>query len=81
MQSRQCWPRGWPTASTHFLPGETHHLPDRFTKAKRSEIMSHVKGQDTAPERVVGSALHRMGYRFRLHDPVASNWGEEKEQP
>lgn len=30
--------------------------------------MSRVKGKDTKPEVAVRSALHRRGYRFRLHD-------------
>lgn len=29
--------------------------------------MARVRGRDTKPERVVRSAAHRMGYRFRLH--------------
>jgi DNA mismatch endonuclease (patch repair protein) len=29
--------------------------------------MSRIRGKDTAPEKVVRSILHRMGYRFRLH--------------
>jgi DNA mismatch endonuclease (patch repair protein) len=29
--------------------------------------MARVKGQDTKPEKVVRSLLHKMGYRFRLH--------------
>lgn len=29
--------------------------------------MRAVKGGDTAPEMVVRSLIHRMGYRFRLH--------------
>jgi DNA mismatch endonuclease (patch repair protein) len=29
--------------------------------------MSRVKGKNTAPELLVRSILHRMGYRFRLH--------------
>lgn len=29
--------------------------------------MSRIRGKDTAPERLVRSALHRAGYRFRLH--------------
>ena len=40
---------------------------DVFEKAKRSEIMSHVRGGNTLPELVVRRALHRMGYRYRLH--------------
>lgn len=30
--------------------------------------MSRVKGSDTKPEIAVRKLLHRMGYRFRLHD-------------
>jgi DNA mismatch endonuclease (patch repair protein) len=40
---------------------------DRLTKARRSWNMSRIHGKDTAPEKVVRSLLHRMGYRFRLH--------------
>jgi len=29
--------------------------------------MSRVRGRDTVPEKTVRSAIHRMGYRFRLH--------------
>lgn len=42
-------------------------MADVFDKAKRSRIMAQVHSQDTTPERVVRSRLHRMGYRFRLH--------------
>jgi len=42
-------------------------VTDRFDWEKRSEIMSHIKGKDTKPEKLVRSLLHRMGYRFRLH--------------
>ena len=40
---------------------------DVFSKEKRSEVMSRVRSSDTKPERAVRSALHRLGYRFRLH--------------
>lgn len=40
---------------------------DVFKKGKRSWIMSRVKGVDTAPERIVRSFIHKMGFRFRLH--------------
>jgi DNA mismatch endonuclease (patch repair protein) len=42
-------------------------MTDVFTKAKRSEVMSRIKGRNTKPERAVRSLLHSMGYRFRLH--------------
>jgi DNA mismatch endonuclease (patch repair protein) len=29
--------------------------------------MSRIRGRDTGPERQVRAALHRAGYRFRLH--------------
>jgi DNA mismatch endonuclease (patch repair protein) len=29
--------------------------------------MSRIKGKDTAPEKIVRSILHRLGYRFSLH--------------
>lgn len=29
--------------------------------------MSRIRGKDTTPEVAVRSALHRLGYRFRLH--------------
>lgn len=42
-------------------------MTDVFTKSKRSEVMSRIKGRNTKPERAVRSLLHHMGYRFRLH--------------
>lgn len=42
-------------------------MSDVFTRAKRSEVMSRIRGRDTEPERVVRSMIHRMGYRFRLN--------------
>ena len=42
-------------------------MRDRLTKERRSWNMSRIRGKDTTPEKVVRSALHRMGYRFRLH--------------
>jgi len=35
----------------------------------RSRIMRSVKSENTLPELVVRSTLHRLGYRFRLHRP------------
>jgi DNA mismatch endonuclease (patch repair protein) len=40
---------------------------DTYTKQRRSEIMSSIRDKDTKPEVRVRRALHRMGYRFRLH--------------
>lgn len=33
----------------------------------RSQIMRAVKGRHTAPELLVRSLVHRLGFRFRLH--------------
>jgi len=42
-------------------------MTDRFTREERSAIMSRVKGRNTQPEMAVRRALHRMGFRYRLH--------------
>lgn len=43
-------------------------MPDIMTRKQRSERMSRVRNKDTKPEKVVRSLLHRLGYRFRLHE-------------
>jgi len=40
---------------------------DRISKAHRSWNMSRIRSKDTRPEKKVRSALHKSGYRFRLH--------------
>ena len=40
---------------------------DIFSAKKRSEVMARVKSKNTQLELAVRSALHLMGYRFRLH--------------
>src|ERR1700676_5547508 len=42
-------------------------MTDVFSRAKRSEVMSQIRGKDTGPELYVRSLLHKLGYRFRLH--------------
>jgi len=42
-------------------------MSDIFSKEKRSWLMARVKGRNTAPERLVRSLLHGLGYRFRIH--------------
>lgn len=34
---------------------------------KRSKMMSGIKGKNTKPELLLRSALHKLGYRYRLH--------------
>lgn len=41
---------------------------DTLTTVERSERMSRVRSKDTKPEMTVRSLVHRMGYRYRLHD-------------
>jgi len=43
-------------------------MPDSLTKAERSERMSRVRDRDTKPEMLVRRMVHRMGFRYRLHD-------------
>lgn len=40
---------------------------DTLSPSRRSWNMSQIKGRNTAPELKVRSALHRAGFRFRLH--------------
>jgi DNA mismatch endonuclease, patch repair protein len=40
---------------------------DTLTVEQRSERMSRIRGKDTKPEMLVRRALHRLGYRYRLH--------------
>jgi DNA mismatch endonuclease (patch repair protein) len=40
---------------------------DVFSQAFRSAIMAGIHSKNTQPEMKVRSALHRLGYRYRLH--------------
>ena len=40
---------------------------DIVSPATRSRMMSGIRGKDTKPELAIRSALHRAGFRFRLH--------------
>ena len=40
---------------------------DRISPEKRSWNMSQIRSNDTTPELMVRSFLHRHGFRFRLH--------------
>jgi DNA mismatch endonuclease (patch repair protein) len=41
-------------------------MTDILTPAQRSRLMSRVVGRDTKPEWILRSALHRLGFRYRL---------------
>lgn len=42
-------------------------MTDVFDPQTRSRIMASVKQKDTAPEIAIRSALHKKGFRYRLH--------------
>lgn len=42
-------------------------MTDLFSKKKRSEIMSKVRGKDTSPELLIRKHLFSLGFRYRLH--------------
>jgi DNA mismatch endonuclease, patch repair protein len=42
-------------------------MVDTLSKVERSERMSRIRGKDTKPELALRSAMHRLGFRFRLH--------------
>ena len=41
---------------------------DTLTSAERSERMSRVRSKDTKPQLLVRTLVHRIGFRYRLHD-------------
>jgi DNA mismatch endonuclease (patch repair protein) len=43
-------------------------MTDVFSAQDRSEIMRHIGPKDSIPEMHIRSIVHRLGYRFRLHD-------------
>lgn len=43
-------------------------MADVVDTATRSRMMAGIRGRDTLPEVRLRSALHRRGFRFRLHD-------------
>ncbi|EBA5557899.1 DNA mismatch endonuclease Vsr [Salmonella enterica] len=57
---------------------------DTVTPAKRSYVMSRVKGRDTSPERIVRRLVYHAGFRYRLYDPRLPGkpdlvfWGKRK---
>ncbi|MEL6415087.1 MAG: very short patch repair endonuclease, partial [Pseudomonadota bacterium] len=42
-------------------------MTDVHDRETRSRNMAAIKGRNTKPERLLRSALHRAGYRFRLN--------------
>jgi len=42
-------------------------MADIVSPEKRSEMMSRIRSKNTQPELRIRSALHKLGYRFRIH--------------
>lgn len=40
---------------------------DIWSKQKRSEVMSKIRGKNTKPEMILRSQLFKQGFRFRIH--------------
>ena len=40
---------------------------DIWSKDKRSQVMSKIRGKNTKPEMILRSLLFRKGFRFRVH--------------
>ncbi|MFA7184157.1 MAG: DNA mismatch endonuclease Vsr [Victivallales bacterium] len=51
-----------------FLTTKITTPMDNVSSKQRSINMSRVKGKNTRPEMTIRSLLHKMGYRFRLHN-------------
>jgi DNA mismatch endonuclease, patch repair protein len=43
-------------------------MVDMVDTATRSRMMSGIRSKDTKPEMLVRRALHKAGFRYRLHD-------------
>lgn len=41
---------------------------DTLSPSLRHKNMSHIRSRDTSPEKVIRSALHKAGFRFRICD-------------
>lgn len=42
-------------------------MTDTLTTVARSERMSRVRGKNTIPELIVRRLVHKLGYRYKLH--------------
>ena len=56
----------WLESSKGIIRAEKEPM-DKLTPEHRSWNMSRIRSKDTKPELQIRSALHRLGYRFRLH--------------
>lgn len=44
-------------------------MADIVDAATRSRMMSGIRGKNTKPEIAIRTAIHRLGFRYRLHSP------------
>lgn len=44
-------------------------MTDKLDTGRRSENMRRIRSKDTSPELTVRPMVHRMGFRYKLHDP------------
>jgi DNA mismatch endonuclease (patch repair protein) len=49
-------------------------MTDCVDKATRSRTMAAIRSKDTKPEKWVRSALHKQGFRFRLHNKKSAEF-------
>jgi DNA mismatch endonuclease, patch repair protein len=47
--------------------GEDYELADVVDKATRSRMMAGIRGKNTKPEKLLRTALHAVGFRYRVH--------------
>ena len=57
----------WSGSTAEIRDHPRASMTDIFTKTKRSQIMGRIRGKDTKLELRVRRALHRAGFRYRLH--------------
>lgn len=43
-------------------------MSDIVSSETRSRMMSGIKGKDTRPEMILRQGLHKLGFRYKLHD-------------
>jgi len=43
-------------------------MADIVTKSERSKIMSRIRSKNTKPEMKIRKALHKLGFRYRIHN-------------
>jgi len=58
--------RGRSERLTHHIRGVS--IADIYSKEKRSEVMSKIRGKETKPEILVRKFLFLKGFRYRIND-------------